>query len=695
MIQQQYKNNVQDISGDIQTTGFNIEVNESMFQMLTSNVYNDPILAVMREWSTNACDACIAAGKDVNFDVHLPTLEAPTFYVRDYGTGLPPEDIVGLFSNLGASTKRNSDAYNGTLGIGRMAGLAVGEAFTVESYYNGKKYSYAISMQNGVPVTLHLGDDETSEPNGLKLSVAVELGDIGSYNDRAYDLYKYFDHKPTLNRDMSVELDVSEHISDDWFITKSQGSYRESNYVVMSQVAYEIPYSGEVETFGFRNLVIKAKPGAVTFNPGRESLSLNKATVKYLNDAFERISNEYVEAAKDAMEATANDFELMKTFNSLIRSAPHQVAAKINPEEYASDQFKGLFGTRSYYYSGGTSDFNYLSMGAGFTDLTDNLVSISFKNSYYKTSKTLDSENSQQWREFFFSPHVIIDLKSNFRSQLNEHYTGRSLVTWQRKSKVDIDDAVDAAKEYLDAMGIPYTLASEIIEASDFEGIKKAPREGLYASKVAGNDVLKSEKMEEWEATNSTYLYLKLKNTTPVLSDDSMTFTDYQVVYNMLCQVTTMPLVRGVAKKYQDFVGQLDNWVDYETYIKDKMKEVTFIVPLKGEIPVLSSSYINDGVYKDYPQDLQDLYLELKQYNKFNSAANYLHFPYQIELAEKMNANFESYVPTKSIDLECLEAKYPKTMEMITGRGYHYGIEADFVVHLAKLEEFYAVHSSE
>ena len=116
MIQQEYKNNVDTISGEVQTTGFSIEINESMFQMLTSNVYNDPILANIREWSTNACDACLAADKEVKFEVHLPTLQEPMFSVRDYGTGLAPEDIIGLFSNLGASTKRDSNKYNGTLG---------------------------------------------------------------------------------------------------------------------------------------------------------------------------------------------------------------------------------------------------------------------------------------------------------------------------------------------------------------------------------------------------------------------------------------------------------------------------------------------------------------------------------------------------------------------------------------------------
>jgi len=235
MIQQEYKNNVEDVSAQVQTTGFSIEVNESMFQMLTSNVYNDPVLAVIREWSTNACDACLEAGVEVKFDVHLPTLEEPSFSVRDFGTGLAPEDIVGLFSNLGASTKRNSNAYNGTLGIGRMAGLAVSNAFTVESFYKGTLHSYAISMQNGVPVTLHMGNAPTDEPNGLRLAVSVDFDDISDYLKKAGYLYKYFDHKPSLNRDdVDIHLSVEEHISDDWFIQKPKDHYTQTNYVVMS-----------------------------------------------------------------------------------------------------------------------------------------------------------------------------------------------------------------------------------------------------------------------------------------------------------------------------------------------------------------------------------------------------------------------------------------------------------------------------
>ena len=158
MKQQAYKDNISDILGEVISTEFALETNASMIQMLTQSVYKDPISAVIREWSTNACDACLAAQKPVKFDVHLPVLEDSTFYVRDYGTGLSEKDIMGLFSTLGASTKRDSDLYNGTLGIGRMAGLAVPgtDAFTVESFLDGTHYTYIISMQKGKPVTISM-----------------------------------------------------------------------------------------------------------------------------------------------------------------------------------------------------------------------------------------------------------------------------------------------------------------------------------------------------------------------------------------------------------------------------------------------------------------------------------------------------------------------------------------------------------
>ena len=114
MIQPELKSNVTCSTFD--STRFTIETNASMFSLLTSKVYNDPIAAVIREWSTNAIDACIAANKSIDFEVHIPTAAECYFSVRDYGTGLEADQLTTLFCTLGASTKRNSNKYNGTFG---------------------------------------------------------------------------------------------------------------------------------------------------------------------------------------------------------------------------------------------------------------------------------------------------------------------------------------------------------------------------------------------------------------------------------------------------------------------------------------------------------------------------------------------------------------------------------------------------
>lgn len=700
MIQQEYKNNVQELAGDIQVTGFSIEVNESMFQMLTSNVYNDPILAVMREWSTNACDACIAAETEVQFDVHLPTLEEPTFFVRDYGTGLKPEDIVGLFSNLGASTKRNSNAYNGTLGIGRMAGLAVADAFTVESFYNGTHYSYVISMQNGVPVTMHLGNQPTTEPNGLKLSIAVDFDDIEAYTNRAERLYKFFDHKPKLNKDnVNIHLNVSEHISDNWYImSMDRATHRDNNWVVMSQVAYEIPYNTQVDDQGFKNLVIKAPPGSVTFNPGRESLSLNKATIEYLNKAFLKVKEEYVQAALGALALAQNDYELMNTYSALLRGAPAKIASFLNPTSFASQEFKNLFGTRGYYHNNSNaSTFEYLYASPAFDAATANTLALSYKSGYYKNSKPLDYNNAQGWREFFYAKHVIVDIKSKFRAAINDHYSNQSLITWTRKLGVDVEEATQQAKNYLDKLGISYTLASDLIDNSNFSEQTKAfaPREGFYASTISGTNVYKSEKMEDTDVETNTYLYLKLKNTTPIIDDPSITFEEYQEAYNLLATVTTMPEVKGVAKKYQDFVEQLDNWIDYETYIKEKMAQTTFKVPFDTPVPRVPTHLINMDNYQTYPYALQEYYFELRDYHAFNADNSFIPYETTRELAKKLGANFISYQPQREVDLDYLETTFKESFKLLSNaQGSYYDPKPQLLAYLAKLEEFYALHSS-
>lgn len=697
MIQQNYQNNVKEVSGQVVTTGFNIEVNESMFAMLTSNIYSDPILANMREWSTNACDACIAADLEVKFDVHLPKLSEPYFFVRDYGTGLAPEDITGLFSNLGASTKRNSDSYNGTLGIGRMAGLAVADAFTVDSYFNGNHYSYAISMQNGVPVTLSLGEQLTTEPNGLKLSVLVDLDDIQSYVSKTKELYSFFDYKPTLNYDnIDVELDCEEHISEDWFKYDSGDRYDSTNYVVMSQIAYAIPFNDKVETYRLTNLVIKAPPGAVTFNPGRESLSLNKETIAYLNKMFKKISEDYVLSATMALAECSSDKDIMAKYTTVTNDVPYNIGNQIDPIPFTSDNYKLL--AASAYRRSSALVKTYVATTPEFTTFMEDKVQVVIKSRHYKTLRLLNSNNTITHEQFFTAIHVVVDLKTKYKSVICNKYAHENLICWQRIGKTDVDEAAQKSKDYLDAMGVEYILASTIVaeETANNPAVAVKTREGLYARmyhpKVPALSA--SVKYSADDAANATYLYLKLNNTEPVISDTSISMYEYNTMYNFLRQADSMPNVMGVSKKYQSIVDDLDNWIDFETYIKEKAKDFEFRIPSTTRVPRLLDRLINQDSVVKYPKDIQDYFTEVSNYHEFNEASNYVSNFDDIKMIKaKFGATTTTFVPSKDIDMDSLLSIYPQTVPLLSNQhidSRH--VSNQLVTHIAMLEEIHAIH---
>ena len=107
-------------SGIKSEVGFTIDPrNLAHVVSLLRDAYSDPITAVLREYSVNAADAHVEAGiPDKPFEVTLPGRLEPVLKIRDFGHGLTPEQIEGLFCSYGASSKRQSNDYTGCLGIG-------------------------------------------------------------------------------------------------------------------------------------------------------------------------------------------------------------------------------------------------------------------------------------------------------------------------------------------------------------------------------------------------------------------------------------------------------------------------------------------------------------------------------------------------------------------------------------------------
>ena len=177
---------------------FKIAANAQAFDILSSKLYTDPKLAIVRELSTNAYDAMVEAGtQDKPFKVHLPNSFESYFSIRDFGTGLSPEAVETIYTTYFSSTRNDSNEYTGALGLGSKSPFSYTEQFTVTSYYKGRVYTYsAFKNENGSPSIALMSDQLTTEPNGVEVRINIEDGDSWDFEQAARKVYRFFPVRP-------------------------------------------------------------------------------------------------------------------------------------------------------------------------------------------------------------------------------------------------------------------------------------------------------------------------------------------------------------------------------------------------------------------------------------------------------------------------------------------------------------------
>jgi len=298
-----------------------IEANSVMFELLSSRLYQDKPLAVVRELSTNALDAQIENGNsDIPFVVHLPTKLEPFFSIRDFGTGMSEETVMELYSTMGSSSKRESNLLNGALGVGSKSPFAYtqGGAFTLASFIGGEKHIYSVYSDGGVPSIALLGKFVTDEPNGVEISVPVQMEDISTFTSKASFIYSWFKVKPITNARLEyINLENPVFQGTNWKIFPNGLSSK----VLMANVAYPIDsrnYSG-LSLLGTNGLVIEANTGDIQMAGSREGLSYTKETLDKLREYENIINKELKATVNEMLEKSTNYLEVAEAMSALPR----------------------------------------------------------------------------------------------------------------------------------------------------------------------------------------------------------------------------------------------------------------------------------------------------------------------------------------------------------------------------------------
>lgn len=326
------------ISGDISKSKFEIASDDAahIMTILGSTLYSDKIAAVLREYGTNAIDAHVEAGiRERPISVNLPTHDNRTLSIRDYGHGLSHEEVFGIFKRFGGSTKRNSDAVTGMLGIGSKAGWAYRNSFTVISRHGGKCRTYvATAGDAGQAGDISFFDEQDCDvtDTGLEIKISVNATDVSSFQSKAAEVYCNFSPRPNFNIAVKWTENTPDYKTKDGVMFLHNKTWT----AVMGNVSYPVRLDLlRVSTPVLRcGGTIFAPIGALDVAASREALKYSDRTVAFLQRTITSIVEQFI-------------IEQIKNINSTATSLWHKRILSQRLNKIGSSHTVNRFGNLS------------------------------------------------------------------------------------------------------------------------------------------------------------------------------------------------------------------------------------------------------------------------------------------------------------------------------------------------------------
>ena len=295
------------VIGGGQTIDFGISSSAEFFNILSSTLYTDQKLAVIREVLCNAWDAHIEAGC-TDLPVRV-VIDDTNITVRDFGKGIHHDLIGPIYGMYGESTKKNDGRQTGGFGLGCKAPFAYTEHFEVISHHMGTKVVYAMSRSsaqaNGKPGITPIVSMPTTE-TGLEVVIPlVQLSDKSRFLELIREI--------TFNGDMNVNLNgekldtINFPVDSNYLIVNAFKDTNQIN-VLYGNVIYPVPNHESIndlrqrvsdtlnstvsENYRSVSIIFRAPSHSISVTPSRESLSMQAHTCTALRTLFENYLNE-------------------------------------------------------------------------------------------------------------------------------------------------------------------------------------------------------------------------------------------------------------------------------------------------------------------------------------------------------------------------------------------------------------------
>lgn len=285
-------------NGVLSQSTFSIKQSAKAFKILSSSLYKNKILAIIRELSCNAYDAHIDNNVEtLPFDIQLPTILEPSFKIRDYGKGISHDDMLELYTTYFSSTKTDSNDFIGALGLGSKSPFSYTNSFIVNSYHDGMLRSYSAFLnEEGLPNIVLLMEIESYSKSGLEVEFIVNESDMYSFKSNSNLVYQHFKTKPNMlcNSELLNNEDDIKYYGNDWKL--DYGSKKAK--AIQGNISYPISYDSITNfpsTFKYLldlSLEINFKIGSLDVAASREELSYDKETCYIIIKTLSKIHDE-------------------------------------------------------------------------------------------------------------------------------------------------------------------------------------------------------------------------------------------------------------------------------------------------------------------------------------------------------------------------------------------------------------------
>lgn len=685
---------------------FRIRNSAKAFSILSSGLYANKVKAIIRELSCNAVDSHVAAGKvNTPFDVHLPNALEPHFSIRDYGTGLSHDQVTNIYTTYFESSKTDSNAFIGALGLGSKSPFSYTDNFTVTAIKDGRKGIYtAFINEQGVPSIARMMDEATTDPSGVEVKFSVnDRYDFDKFRQEARNVYKYFKLQPVVSGVSDFVVPEIVYADKDIIAGVHSVSGSTVSMAIMGNIAYpiDVPASdlsidADIRRVLKYGLIMEFNIGELDFQASREGLSYIPSTIAAIKTKLDatvaELSTRLATEADQIENAWERSYFLIKKYNqSLWGSAVLK---------YVSNTGFELFDSVSYdkqkkmelNVSELSDKFNISIKGfvksRSYAAVSDMKVRAKSRNT--AADGTIIVENVIDMKIHEDAIFVVNDLKTGALTRAKFHFR-----TSQQAASVFVIEAVNKKKsvnttEFFKYLSNPP--GKQIINASALNKkestrtigknvtiLRLAERKRHYGYRESSTFVWEDAGKADTYDSATTFYYVPLSGYTSV-----GVFHDAKVLHQHLISTGIHNgALYGVRKSDIAFIKTQKNWVNIDEHVKTKL-----------------SNYGPDSVMGVVKKDIKfdDFYLvDATKLVNANSPYAVFHQLFKDvknsgskEMDNAMKSLCQAYKVNVNFDLAALIIKYKSKMNQLHTRypllgSLHHSVTRDAVAEYVNL----------